>query len=216
MSRIISPSFLSADFSDLDKDIEMLNGSKAEWFHLDIMDGVFVPNISFGFPVIEAIRKKTDKVLDAHLMIIEPDRYIERFAQAGVNYLTVHAEACVHLHRTLQNIRALGMKCGVALNPHTPLSAIEEVVHLADMVLIMSVNPGFAAQSFIPESVDKVRRLRRIIRERNAETLIQIDGGVSLANAATLFDAGCDVLVAGNAVFKSENPRQTIEKLLLA
>lgn len=216
MSRIISPSFLSADFSDLDKDIEMLNGSKAEWFHLDIMDGVFVPNISFGFPVIEAIRKKTDKVLDAHLMIIEPDRYIERFAQAGVNYLTVHAEACVHLHRTLQNIRALGMKCGVALNPHTPLSAIEEVVHLADMVLIMSVNPGFAAQSFIPESVDKVRRLRRMIRERNAETLIQIDGGVSLANAATLFDAGCDVLVAGNAVFKSENPRQTIEKLLLA
>lgn len=216
MSRIISPSFLSADFSDLDKDIEMLNGSKAEWFHLDIMDGVFVPNISFGFPVIEAIRKKTDKVLDAHLMIIEPDRYIERFAQAGVNYLTVHAEACVHLHRTLQNIRALGMKCGVALNPHTPLSAIEEVVHLADMVLIMSVNPGFAAQSFIPESVDKVRRLRRMIRERNTETLIQIDGGVSLANAATLFDAGCDVLVAGNAVFKSENPRQTIEKLLLA
>lgn len=216
MSRIISPSFLSADFSDLDKDIEMLNGSKAEWFHLDIMDGVFVPNISFGFPVIEAIRKKTDKVLDAHLMIVEPDRYIERFAQAGVNYLTVHAEACVHLHRTLQNIRALGMKCGVALNPHTPLSAIEEVVHLADMVLIMSVNPGFAAQSFIPESVDKVRRLRRMIRERNAETLIQIDGGVSLANAATLFDAGCDVLVAGNAVFKSENPRQTIEKLLLA
>ncbi len=216
MSRIISPSFLSADFSDLDKDIEMLNGSKAEWFHLDIMDGVFVPNISFGFPVIEAIRKKTDKVLDAHLMIIEPDRYIERFAQAGVNYLTVHVEACVHLHRTLQNIRALGMKCGVALNPHTPLSAIEEVVHLADMVLIMSVNPGFAAQSFIPESVDKVRRLRRMIRERNAETLIQIDGGVSLANAATLFDAGCDVLVAGNAVFKSENPRQTIEKLLLA
>ncbi|HIS34192.1 MAG TPA: ribulose-phosphate 3-epimerase [Candidatus Avirikenella pullistercoris] len=216
MSRIISPSFLSADFSDLDKDIEMLNGSKAEWFHLDIMDGVFVPNISFGFPVIEAIRKKTDKVLDAHLMIIEPDRYIERFAQAGVNYLTVHAEACVHLHRTVQNIRALGMKCGVALNPHTPLSAIEEVVHLADMVLIMSVNPGFAAQSFIPESVDKVRRLRRMIRERNTETLIQIDGGVSLANAATLFDAGCDVLVAGNAVFKSENPRQTIEKLLLA
>ena len=216
MSRIISPSFLSADFSDLDKDIEMLNGSKAEWFHLDIMDGVFVPNISFGFPVIEAIRKKTDKVLDSHLMIIEPDRYIERFAQAGVNYLTVHVEACVHLHRTLQNIRALGMKCGVALNPHTPLSAIEEVVHLADMVLIMSVNPGFAAQSFIPESVDKVRRLRRMIRERNAETLIQIDGGVSLANAATLFDAGCDVLVAGNAVFKSENPRQTIEKLLLA
>lgn len=216
MSRIISPSFLSADFSDLDKDIEMLNGSKAEWFHLDIMDGVFVPNISFGFPVIEAIRKKTDKVLDAHLMIVEPDRYIERFAQAGVNYLTVHAEACVHLHRTLQNIRALGMKCGVALNPHTPLSAIEEVVHLADMVLIMSVNPGFAAQSFIPESVDKVRRLRRMTRERNAETLIQIDGGVSLANAATLFDAGCDVLVAGNAVFKSENPRQTIEKLLLA
>ena len=216
MSRIISPSFLSADFSDLDKDIEMLNGSKAEWFHLDIMDGVFVPNISFGFPVIEAIRKKTDKVLDAHLMIIEPDRYIERFAQAGVNYLTVHAEACVHLHRTVQNIRALGMKCGVALNPHTPLSAIEEVVHLADMVLIMSVNPGFAAQSFIPESVDKVRRLRRMIRARNTETLIQIDGGVSLANAATLFDAGCDVLVAGNAVFKSENPRQTIEKLLLA
>ena len=216
MSRIISPSFLSADFSDLEKDIEMLNGSKAEWFHLDIMDGVFVPNISFGFPVIEAIRKKTDKVLDAHLMIIEPDRYIERFAQAGVNYLTVHAEACVHLHRTVQNIRALGMKCGVALNPHTPLSAIEEVVHLADMVLIMSVNPGFAAQSFIPESVDKVRRLRRMIRERNTETLIQIDGGVSLANAATLFDAGCDVLVAGNAVFKSENPRQTIEKLLLA
>lgn len=214
MKKIISPSFLSANFSCLENDINMINNSKAEWIHLDVMDGVFVPNITFGFGVIEAIRAKTTKILDAHLMITQPERYIERFAEAGVNYLTVHVEATYHLHRTLQTIKGCGMKAGVALNPHTPLSAIEEVAYLADMVLVMSVNPGFAAQSFIPESIDKIRRLRKLLDSRGASTLIQIDGGVSLSNAAEIYAAGCNVLVAGNAVFKSPSPEDTIEQLL--
>lgn len=214
MKRIISPSFLSADFGCLDKDIEWLNASDAEWFHLDIMDGRFVPNITFGFPVIEAIRKGTTKTLDAHLMIVEPERYVERFAKSGVDVLTVHEEVSVHLFRTLQLIKDCGMRAGVALNPHTALSSVEEVIDIADMILIMSVNPGFAAQKFIPNAVERVSKLRKMIDTRGADTLIQVDGGVSLANARTLFNAGANVLVAGNAIFSSENPSETITKML--
>lgn len=214
MTRIISPSLLSADFLTLGSDCQMLNRSAAEWFHLDIMDGCFVPNISYGMPVISAIRRATTKILDVHLMIEKPERYIEEFRKAGANYLTVHAESTIHLHRTLQAIRAAGMSSGVALNPSTPLSAIEEVIQEADMVLLMSVNPGFGGQKFIPTSINKVKRLRAMISERGLKTLIQIDGGVNLENAGELFQAGCNVLVAGNAVFASENPIETIEKLL--
>lgn len=214
MKRIISPSFLSADFLNLEREIEWLNKSEAEWFHLDVMDGRFVPNITFGFPVIEAIRRATTKVLDAHLMILEPEKYIDTFAKCGVDYLTVHIEASTHLFRTLQNIKDSGMKAGVAINPHTPVSMIEEVLELADMVLVMSVNPGYAAQKFLPNSIKKIAQLSQMIKAQNTNTLIQVDGGVSLSNAKELFDAGCNVLVAGNSVFKSDNPTETINKLL--
>ena len=216
MQKIISPSFLSANFVCLQKDIDMLNASRAEWFHMDIMDGRFVPNISFGFPVLEAIRAQTSKVLDVHLMIVDPDRYIERFADVGADYLTVHAEACIHLHRTLQKIKSCGIKAGVALNPHTPLSAIEEILYMADLILIMSVNPGFGAQAFIESSLNKIKRLRNMIDRAHLDTLIETDGGVSPKNAASLFNAGCNVLVAGNAIFKSEDPIKTIDQLLNA
>lgn len=214
MKRIISPSFLSADFLNLEKEIEWLNSSEAEWFHLDVMDGRFVPNITFGFPVIKAIRQKTTKVLDAHLMIVEPDRYIEDFAESGVDYLTVHLEASTHLFRTLQNIKDCGMKAGVALNPHTPASLVSEVIEMADMILVMSVNPGFGAQKFIPNSITKIAQIRAMIDKAGSNTLIQVDGGVSLSNAKELYDAGCNVLVAGNSVFKSECPTKTINELL--
>ncbi len=214
MKKIISPSFLSADFADLRSATEMINDSAAEWIHLDVMDGRFVPNITFGFDVIKAVRRHTDKVLDVHLMIAEPERYVERFAEAGADYITVHAEAALHLHRVIQTVKNSGKKAGVALNPATPLSAVEEVLDMLDMVLVMSVNPGFAAQKFIPSSVDKVRRLRAMADSRGCDLLIEVDGGVSSANAGTLFGAGADVLVAGNAVFGAEDPREAIVRLL--
>lgn len=212
--RIISPSFLSADFLELGSAAKLINSSRAEWFHLDIMDGLFVPNISYGMPVIKALRRSTDKILDVHLMIEKPERYIAEFKECGSDMLTVHAESTIHLHRTLQAIRNHGMMSGVALNPSTPLSAIEEVLPMADMVLLMSVNPGFGGQKFIDSSLDKVRRLRKMIDQRGLNTLIQIDGGVSLDNCAELFDAGCNVLVAGNAVFGSSDPVATISAML--
>lgn len=216
MSRIISPSLLSANFGNLNADLDMLNSSAAEWVHLDIMDGRFVPNISFGFPVIKAVKERTRKVMDVHLMIVEPDLYVEKFCQAGAQVLTVHVEACTHLHRTLQNIKSLGMKSGVALNPHTPISSIEEVANMADMFLIMSVNPGFGGQKFIETSLDKIRRLKQLLIDRGSNALIQVDGGVGAANAGALFEAGADVLVAGNAVFSAEDPQKMIETLLKA
>ncbi len=216
MSRIISPSLLSANFGNLDADLDMLNLSAAEWVHLDIMDGRFVPNISFGFPVIKAVKARTQKVMDVHLMIVEPDLYVEKFCQAGAQVLTVHVEACTHLHRTLQNIKSLGMKAGVALNPHTPISSVEEVATLADMFLIMSVNPEFGGQKFIENSLDKIRRLKQMLTEKGSNALIQVDGGVGAGNAAALFEAGADVLVAGNAVFSAEDPQKMIETLLKA
>ena len=208
----VAPSILSADFGNLDKDVEMINRSSAAFIHLDIMDGLFVPNISYGFPVIKAIAKRADKPLDAHLMIVDPDRYLERFADLGVYSVSVHYEACTHLHRSIQAIRSLGMKAGVALNPHTPLSSLEEVLYYIDFVLIMAVNPGFGGQSFIEESYSKVERLKKMIVERNPKCKIEIDGGVTLANAPRLVECGVDILVAGNSVFTSENPEQTIEQ----
>lgn len=212
-TTIIAPSVLAADFANLQRDIEMINSSEADWFHIDIMDGVFVPNISFGMPVLEAITRHATKTIDAHLMIIDPDRYIKTFADLGCNILTVHYEACTHLHRTLQAIKAEGMKAGVALNPHTNIDLLEDVINDIDMVCIMSVNPGFGGQSFIKNTYDKVRKLKALIERKNASTIIEIDGGVTDKNAAQLVEAGADVLVAGNYVFKAENPTQTISNL---
>ena len=213
MEKLVAPSMLSADFAKLSCDIEMVNKSKADWFHLDIMDGVFVPNISFGFPVVEHIKKETKKPLDVHLMIVEPDRYIDRFKQVGADWLTVHYEACTHLHRTLSEIRNQGMKAGVALNPHTPVESLTDILEMADMVLIMSVNPGFGGQKFIVNTYSKINRLRKMIESRGLATLIQVDGGVDTTNAAELYKAGVNVLVAGSSVFKSDNPLATIEAL---
>lgn len=210
MIRYVAPSMLSADFNNLARDIEMVNQSEADWFHLDIMDGVFVPNISFGFPVIEHIAKLARKPLDVHLMIVDPDRYLERFRDAGANILTVHWEACTHLHRTLTQIKTLGMKAGVSLNPHTPVELLEDILPETDLVLIMSVNPGFGGQKFIKESLPRISRLRSMIDKGGFNTLIEVDGGVGANNAGQLFNAGANVLVAGNAVFKSENPTETI------
>jgi ribulose-phosphate 3-epimerase len=212
-NTLIAPSILAADFSNLQRDIEMINSSEADWFHIDIMDGVFVPNISFGMPVLEAINKHAKKTIDVHLMIVDPDRYIKTFAQLGSNNLTVHYEACTHLHRTLQAIKAEGMKAGVALNPHTPVSLLEDIINDIDLVCLMSVNPGFGGQSFIENTYKKVKELKEIIIRNNAFTLIEIDGGVTNKNAKQLADAGADVLVAGNFVFKAENPIQTIADL---
>lgn len=210
---LIAPSVLAADFANLQRDVEMINASAADWFHIDIMDGVFVPNISFGMPVLEAIGKHASKPLDVHLMIIDPDRYIQTFADLGAQTLTVHYEACTHLHRTMQAIKQAGMKSGVALNPHTPINVLESIITELDMVCLMSVNPGFGGQKFIETTYEKVRQLKELIRAKGASTLIEIDGGVNDANAKLLTDAGADVLVAGNFVFKSENPIQTVADL---
>jgi ribulose-phosphate 3-epimerase len=212
-STLIAPSVLAADFANLQRDIEMINNSEADWFHIDIMDGVFVPNISFGMPVLEAIAKHAKKTIDVHLMIVDPDRYIKTFAQLGSTILTVHFEACTHLHRTLQAIKAEGMKAGVALNPHTNIDLLEEVIQDIDMVCIMSVNPGFGGQSFIENTYSKIERLKAMIIRKKAKTIIEIDGGVTNKNAIQLVQAGADVLVAGSYVFKAENPTQTIADL---
>ncbi|MBO5804013.1 MAG: ribulose-phosphate 3-epimerase [Bacteroidales bacterium] len=206
MVMIIAPSILAADFGNLARDIQMVNASEAEWIHLDIMDGVFVPNISYGFPVVSAIAKEAKKVLDAHLMIVDPDRYVENFAKMGVEYLSVHYEACTHLHRSLQNIRNLGMKAGVALNPHTPVHLLEDILEECDYVLLMSVNPGFGGQKFIENCVKKVSTLKEMILKRNLNTLIEVDGGVNRHNAPILAAAGADALVAGSSVFNAPDP----------
>ncbi len=213
MERIIAPSLLSADFGNLNRDIEMINRSQADWFHCDIMDGQFVPNMSFGFPIIEQVKKMAQKPLDVHLMIVDPDRYLERFKEAGADILTVHIEACTHLHRTLQRIKLLGMKAGISLNPHTAVSLLEDIVAEADMVLIMSVNPGFGGQKFIENSYSKISRLREMAEKKNPNLIIQVDGGVDLTNAARLYAAGANALVAGNAVFKASNPEEVIAGL---
>ena len=209
----IAPSMLAADFANLERDVNLVNQSQADWFHMDIMDGVFVPNISFGMPVLKAMAQHAKKPLDVHLMIVDPDRYIQTFADLGATVLTVHAEACTHLHRTVQAIKAAGMKAGVALNPHTSISVLEEVISDLDLVCVMSVNPGFGGQQFIENTYDKVRRLRALTNAKNAEVMIEIDGGVTSKNATALVQAGADVLVAGSFVFRSENPLDTIADL---
>lgn len=210
---LIAPSLLSADFLHLERDCKMLHESEADFFHLDVMDGSFVPNISFGMSIIKQMRKTTQKFFDVHLMIVEPEKYAEEFRNAGADGLTVHLEACTHLHRNLQQIQALGMKTGVAINPHTPVYLLQDVIHEVNMVCLMSVNPGFGGQSFIPHSLQKIKELKQLIQEKNAATLIEVDGGVNLENAKEIVAAGADVLVAGNAVFGSADPAGTIRLL---
>lgn len=213
---IIAPSILSADFANLERDIKMINDSEADWFHVDIMDGVFVPNISMGFPVLKAIQKHATKPLDVHLMIVEPDKYIEEFASCGANVITVHIEACTHLHRTIQLIKRSGAEAGVAINPHTPVSLLKEIIQDIDLVCVMSVNPGYGGQKFIENTYSKISELKALVASRNASVLIEIDGGVDLVNAPSLLSTGADVLVAGNTVFSSENPTATIASLKAA
>lgn len=210
---LIAPSLLSADFLHLEKDCEMLDNSEADYFHLDVMDGRFVPNISFGMPIIKQMRKTTKKFFDVHLMILEPEKYAEEFKNAGADGLTVHYEACVHLHRNIQQIHDLGMKAGVAINPHTSVSLLHDVIGDIDMVCLMSVNPGFGGQKFIPHSIEKIRELKRLILNNGASAKIEVDGGVSVDNASAIIAAGADVLVAGNAVFSSKDPAATIKVL---
>ncbi len=213
MSHLVAPSVLSADFSNLQRDVELINSSKADWFHVDIMDGVFVPNISFGFPVLKALKKYATKPLDVHLMIVEPDKYVQTFKEAGADVLTVHIEACPHLHRSIQNIKACGMKAGVAINPHTSTQLLHDLIADIDLVCVMSVNPGFGGQKFIENTYRKISELKQMISERNSSALIEIDGGVDLINYKKLLEAGANVLVAGNTVFSSANPLQTIVEL---
>ena len=210
---LIAPSLLASNFLKLADECQMLNESEADWFHLDVMDGRFVPNISYGIPIIEQIRKTTSKICDVHLMIVEPEKFAEDFKKVGADILTVHIEACPHLHRNIQQIKSLGMQAGVAINPHTPVNSLQEVLSDIDVVLIMSVNPGFGGQSFIPHSIEKIKQLRKMIDDAGLKTKIEVDGGVSLDNAKQIVDAGADVLVAGNAVFKSPDPKQTIHQL---
>ncbi len=213
MSTIISPSMLSADFLNLGDDVKMVNKSQADWIHLDIMDGTFVPNLSYGLPIVEHIKKLATKTLDVHLMIVQPEKYIEAFHKAGADILTVHIEATTHLHRCIQQIKALGMKAGVALNPQTPINQLEDIIQDIDLVLIMSVNPGFGGQSFITHAVEKVRKLKQLIEQTHSDCLIEVDGGVNLETGQLLVEAGADALVAGSFVFNSQNPPSTIEKL---
>lgn len=210
---LIAPSMLSADFLNLGKDIEMVNNSEADWFHLDVMDGRFVPNISYGMHIIAQMKKTAKKTFDVHLMIVEPEKYFEDFKKAGADVLTVHYEASVHLHRSIQAIKALGMKAGVSLNPHTPVSVLEDVIQDLDLVLIMSVNPGFGGQKFIQQAIQKITKVKAMIKAAGSNTLIEVDGGVTLENAGMLVAAGADVLVAGNTVFSSPDPIDTIKKL---
>ena len=212
---ILSASILSADFGNLQRDIELLNNSAVDWIHVDVMDGVFVPNISYGFPVMKILQEKTLKPLDVHLMIIDPDRYIQRFAESGANILTVHYEACQHLHRTIQYIKANNMKAGVSVNPHTPVTVLYDILEEADLVLIMSVNPGFAAQKFINRTYHKINQLHEYLIKHNLKTIIQVDGGVSLGNAPELVKTGCSSVVAGNSIFNSPDPVETIRQFKL-
>jgi len=213
MKHLIAPSILAADFGNLDRDIHMLNQSEADWIHCDVMDGVFVPNISFGLPIVEAVKKKAEKPLDVHLMIVNPDTFIEPFKQAGASNLTVHYETCPHLHRTIQKIKAAGLKASVSINPHTPVHLLEDIITDIDMVLIMSVNPGYGGQKFIDHSYRRISQLKELILRREATALIEVDGGVVLDNAPKLIDSGADVLVAGSFIFKSNDPLKTISKL---
>ena len=210
---MIAPSILAADFSNLKHDIEMVNSSKAEWFHLDVMDGVFVPNISFGLPVLKAIKKIAKKPLDVHLMIVQPERYIKDFKNAGADILTVHLEACIHLHRTIQEIHSEGMLAGIALNPHTPVSSLKDIIQDVDLICLMSVNPGFGGQTFITKTFDKIKELKQLIFETNSKAKIEVDGGVNIKNVEALKSFGADILVAGNAIFKSESPKKMIDSL---
>lgn len=213
MKHLIAPSLLAADFANLQRDIEMVNSSEADWFHVDVMDGVFVPNISFGFPVMEAVKKYATKPLDVHLMIVNPDQYIERFAAAGASVITVHYEACTHLHRTIQAIHAAGCKAGVAINPHTPVALLKDVLVDLDLVLVMSVNPGFGGQKFIPNTLNKLRELKAMASVVNPDLLIEVDGGVGIQNLADLIQAGASVFVAGNAIFGASSPSVMISEL---
>ena len=211
--KLIAPSMLASDFGKLEEEILMVNNSKADWFHIDVMDGVFVPNISFGTPILNVLKKYAKKPLDVHLMIVNPDNYLEKFAELGSSVLTVHAEACTHLHRTVQKIKSLKMKAGVAINPHTPISSLESIINEIDLVCVMSVNPGFGGQSFIENTYQKVDDLKSLINKKNSKALIEIDGGVTSENAKKLVEKGADVLVAGSFVFKSDNPTETISTL---
>ncbi|NQX38334.1 ribulose-phosphate 3-epimerase [Pedobacter steynii] len=213
MKHLIAPSLLAADFANLQRDIEMVNSSEADWFHVDVMDGVFVPNISFGFPVMEAIKKHATKPLDVHLMIVNPDQYVERFAAAGATVITVHYEACTHLHRTVQAIHAAGCKAGVALNPHTPVALLKDILADLDLVLIMSVNPGFGGQQFIPNTLNKLRELKAMAATLNPDLIIEVDGGVGIHNLGDLIQAGASAFVAGNAIFAAASPKEMISEL---
>lgn len=210
---LIAPSILTADFLHLQSECEMLNESKADWFHLDVMDGRFVPNISFGMSIIKQIRKTTSRFFDVHLMILEPEKYVEEFKDAGANSLTVHLEACAHLHRNIQQIKSLEMKAAVAINPATPIFLLQDIITDLDMVLVMSVNPGFGGQSFIPHTIEKIKELKTLINKTGSLAKIEVDGGISLQNTSEIINAGADVLVVGNAIFSSQNPKETIEKL---